>query len=711
MSITYPTTLDTFVDPIASSPRTSPSLASSQTDQNSAIEALEAKVGVTSSVDTSSLVYRIGKAEASSTNLIQFASQQYKRGGALSGLEFGGTVPGTEGQDYFISSLQTFTYFAQKGLKLLRIAFNWERLQPVLLGALSTSYKAHIDTMITYAKLNSQKIVLEPHNFGRYIVISNGGFTDTFTSTSDKLWAGGTITAGSPGYLEVTDYKTAVGGTANNPVSPATTYSFQVDAKIVANLSSVGFEALWLEVFRTDSNNFLFFTMQNVASKWELSKQVNGTTTLLATASKTFVLGTNYTILIDVGQLSPGNISLKIDGTLVATVAIPAGFTKGYVAAFSNGVQGRITNMTLNVNGDTTSAIAGTGEFLVGSAQVPFTAFADLWTKIATAYKDEPTVLMYDTMNEWHDMSVETSPANYLTTATTTLANQAAIDAIRAVDTNKWIAIESTRWTGIQSFTNMYGANPQIWWTDPSNKTLVSWHYYQDSDHSGSYSTAYDASYRTRILTEVLPALIWAQKNNVITFIGEYGVLNGVSADAINWQSDMDYLLTIFDAFGVWATHWSGGDAYSSPTTLQPSTFAVDREQLPIIQKHLGYDPQEIVNAYKTNFKNTNGVITPVTYADTTNGRLGIMNATPTDPLTVTGTASIAAATVATAGGAAALKIGTSTVVGIYFGSGVPTISAPKGSLYLRTDGSSTSTRAYINTDALTTWTSLTTAA
>lgn len=44
-------------------------------------------------------------------------------------------------------------------------------------------------------------------------------------------------------------------------------------------------------------------------------------------------------------------------------------------------------------------------------------------------------------------------------------------------------------------------------------------------------------------------------------------------------------------------------------------------------------------------------------------------------------------------------------------GTGAPTISAAKGSLYLRTDGSTTSSRAYINTDGGTTWTAITTAA
>jgi len=46
-------------------------------------------------------------------------------------------------------------------------------------------------------------------------------------------------------------------------------------------------------------------------------------------------------------------------------------------------------------------------------------------------------------------------------------------------------------------------------------------------------------------------------------------------------------------------------------------------------------------------------------------------------------------------------------------GAGSPdtVVNAPQGSLYLRTDGSSTATRAYINTDGVTAWTNITTAA
>lgn len=57
------------------------------------------------------------------------------------------------------------------------------------------------------------------------------------------------------------------------------------------------------------------------------------------------------------------------------------------------------------------------------------------------------------------------------------------------------------------------------------------------------------------------------------------------------------------------------------------------------------------------------------------------------------------------------IQVATSGPV-IYSGSGAPTISAAvQGSIYLRTDGSSTSTRAYIATNTSGTWTALTTAA
>lgn len=61
------------------------------------------------------------------------------------------------------------------------------------------------------------------------------------------------------------------------------------------------------------------------------------------------------------------------------------------------------------------------------------------------------------------------------------------------------------------------------------------------------------------------------------------------------------------------------------------------------------------------------------------------------------------------AGGASLLSLGSSGFV-ISAGSGAPTFTAPKGSVYLRSDGSTTATRMYINSTGTGGWVAVTTA-
>jgi hypothetical protein len=76
------------------------------------------------------------------------------------------------------------------------------------------------------------------------------------------------------------------------------------------------------------------------------------------------------------------------------------------------------------------------------------------------------------------------------------------------------------------------------------------------------------------------------------------------------------------------------------------------------------------------------------------------------------GAATILSGTAIPAGGTtgAGYKMSSTANLGIFFGSGAPTLTAAKGSLYLRTDGSATSDRMYINTDGTTAWTPVITA-
>ena len=76
------------------------------------------------------------------------------------------------------------------------------------------------------------------------------------------------------------------------------------------------------------------------------------------------------------------------------------------------------------------------------------------------------------------------------------------------------------------------------------------------------------------------------------------------------------------------------------------------------------------------------------------------------------GNATILSGTGVPAGGTtgAGYKMSSTTNLGIFFGTGAPSLSAAQGSLYLRTDGSTTNNRLYVNTNGATTWTPVTTA-
>lgn len=99
-------------------------------------------------------------------------------------------------------------------------------------------------------------------------------------------------------------------------------------------------------------------------------------------------------------------------------------------------------------------------------------------------------------------------------------------------------------------------------------------------------------------------------------------------------------------------------------------------------------------------------------------------NLTATGTLAVTGTSTLTGAvstvgqlsvqtsTAPPAAGASTsgIKVSSTANLGLFWGSAAPTFSAAQGALYIRTDGSSTSTRLYVNTTGSTTWTNFTSA-
>lgn len=85
------------------------------------------------------------------------------------GLEFAeGTFPGTLGTNYIAPTASEIGYYAGKNMKIVRLPFAWERLQPTLSGAFDPTYLGYIQTAVSTMRANGLMVLLDPHNYAMY---------------------------------------------------------------------------------------------------------------------------------------------------------------------------------------------------------------------------------------------------------------------------------------------------------------------------------------------------------------------------------------------------------------------------------------------------------------------------------------------------------------------------------------------------------------
>ncbi len=101
-----------------------------------------------------------------------FKSSNKLHGVNVAGMEFGNSVtntnPGTPGRDYFYEPRDSFAYLAARGVKIVRLPFRWERIQPSLNGALKDSEITEIRRILDSASAYGIRVVLDLHNYGEY---------------------------------------------------------------------------------------------------------------------------------------------------------------------------------------------------------------------------------------------------------------------------------------------------------------------------------------------------------------------------------------------------------------------------------------------------------------------------------------------------------------------------------------------------------------
>jgi endoglucanase len=111
--------------------------------------------------------------------------RQYLIGVNIAGAEFRNKDP-----DYGWPSDKILDYFQTKGIKLIRLPFMWERIQPTLGGELDPRYTANLVNTIERIGKRDMVVLLDLHNYAKYNekTISQGGFTyEQFGDVWDKI--------------------------------------------------------------------------------------------------------------------------------------------------------------------------------------------------------------------------------------------------------------------------------------------------------------------------------------------------------------------------------------------------------------------------------------------------------------------------------------------------------------------------------------------
>jgi endoglucanase len=208
---------------------------------------------------------------------------------------------------------------------------------------------------------------------------------------------------------------------------------------------------------------------------------------------------------------------------------------------------------------------------LIGSAQTPNSAFADLWSKLAQHFAGNPRVI-FGLMNEPHEQPA----ADWLGSA------NAAIGAIRGAGATQEILVPGSYWDGAWTWTStdnaaIVGAGVQ----DPGHNFAFEVHQYLDADGSGTHPGAVSSTIGVERLTAVTQ---WAEATGNRLFLGEVGV----TADATSLTGFDGMLSYMQQHTGAWQgmTYWAGGPWWGDYMfSIEPQNGA-DRPQMNILLQH-----------------------------------------------------------------------------------------------------------------------------
>ena len=210
---------------------------------------------------------------------------------------------------------------------------------------------------------------------------------------------------------------------------------------------------------------------------------------------------------------------------------------------------------------------------IIGSAEVPYSAYQNLMERIAMRWKDRSSLYAYDIMNEPYGDSDKT----WL------VAAQRGIDGVRKHDRQRPIYIEGMSWASAARWATH--SNELLKLVDPVDNLVFSAHLYLDSDASGTYKDGPDAVVDPMVgVKRATPFINWLKKNYKRGQIGESGIPNDP-----RYLKAMDNLLAYLQQNCVPVTYWAAGRAWGNyQLSVEPNKDGTDKQQWKLLEKYLG---------------------------------------------------------------------------------------------------------------------------
>ena len=215
------------------------------------------------------------------------------------------------------------------------------------------------------------------------------------------------------------------------------------------------------------------------------------------------------------------------------------------------------------------------GGDMIGSAEVPTSAFADFWSRLARRYIGRDDVI-HLLMNE---------PA-FISAADWLPSVNAALLAIRDTGATNLVMVPGTIWTGASHWFEEQpgGSNAELFArvADPLNHYAFDIHQYLDADFSGT-KIACDRS--DDAIAAISRVTDWLYETGNRAFLGEFG--GHARPDCYKGLNEMvAYLNARPDVWLGWAI-WAAGDWWGDyPLSIQPINGA-DRPQLVAIARQI----------------------------------------------------------------------------------------------------------------------------